>query len=390
MVGFRNGGGDGGGVCLVGGVFGFGFGVGRWRVGFSDDSVVWFNLSSLTSQRRKAEPEHKMIKYMKPLKMFQETLKRTIEMPESVFIGFNVTDKNVSLAISDQCYLGEYGYGVFPRDQTLLDNLVSKVQKSIEKFDLEGIIVAGKYHDSPPVNIHNLIHDLCKKGKFQSLKYACYTDNVTSPCRRLDQTAVQVAGVSLARSGSGSTLLDHGQWLEEVRVGHASPCALGSRDLLRLEAPNASYNYGYLYKSQYVIVIVLTESKISVTYGVAFLTFLLLYICYRQVVFGGLGQLRLGYNGIPRSGVARRLCVTGGQKTGCEWGVDLWRKPRVRSKSLRVSRASFKRSLCEAQPVRRISMWNWKRYRMTQALEPGERARVEHRTLAASLECGYG
>ncbi|KAK0598508.1 hypothetical protein LWI29_035387 [Acer saccharum] len=120
-----------------------------------------------------------MIKYMKPLKMFQETLKRTIDMPQSVFIGFNVTDKNVSLAVSDYCYLRAYGYDVLPRDQTLLDNLVSKVQDC--GFDLEGIIVAGKYHDSPPMNIHNLIHDLCKKGKFQSLKYACYTDNVTSP-----------------------------------------------------------------------------------------------------------------------------------------------------------------------------------------------------------------
>ncbi|TXG68144.1 hypothetical protein EZV62_003079 [Acer yangbiense] len=304
MVGFRNGGGDGGGVCLVGGVFGFGFGVGRWRVGFSDDSVVWFNLSSLTSQRRKAEPEHKMIKYMKPLKMFQETLKRTIEMPESVFIGFNVTDKNVSLAISDQCYLGEYGYGVFPRDQTLLDNLVSKVQKSIEKFDLEGIIVAGKYHD----------------------------------CRRLDQTAVQVAGVSLARSGSGSTLLDHGQWLEEVRVGdgHASPCALGSRDLLRLEAPNASYNYGYLYKSQYVIVIVLTESKISVTYGVAFLTFLLLYICYRS----GVARRLCGATGVTKTGVVL-VCSTGSGVALCGsaggWTCGGTSGPQQELESLRAS-----------------------------------------------------
>ncbi|TXG68146.1 hypothetical protein EZV62_003081 [Acer yangbiense] len=120
-----------------------------------------------------------MIKYMKPLKMFQETLKRTIDMPQSVFIGFNVTDKNVSLAVSDYCYLRARALCVLPRDQTLLDNLVSKVQDC--GFDLEGIIVAGKYHDSPPMNIHNLIHDLCKKGKFQSLKYACYTDNVTSP-----------------------------------------------------------------------------------------------------------------------------------------------------------------------------------------------------------------
>ncbi|KAK2652758.1 hypothetical protein Ddye_012614 [Dipteronia dyeriana] len=31
-------------------------------------------------QRRQAEPEHKMIKYMKPLKLFQETLKRTIDI----------------------------------------------------------------------------------------------------------------------------------------------------------------------------------------------------------------------------------------------------------------------------------------------------------------------
>ncbi|TXG68175.1 hypothetical protein EZV62_003110 [Acer yangbiense] len=234
MVGFRNGGGDGGGVCLVGLglvwwlissmglVVGFEFKVvARFEYGFGVvvDFKFRFNLSSLTSQRRKAEPEHKMIKYMKPLKMFQETLKRTIEMPESVFIGFNVTDKNVSLAVSDQCYLGAYGYDVLPRDQTLLDNLVSKVQDS--GFDLEGIIVASEYHDSPPMNIHNLIHDLCKKGKFQSLKYACYTDDITSPCRHLDQTAVQVAGVSLARSGSGSTLLDHGQWLEERAKYHS-------------------------------------------------------------------------------------------------------------------------------------------------------------------------
>ncbi|TXG64333.1 hypothetical protein EZV62_011327 [Acer yangbiense] len=112
-----------------------------------------------------------MIKYMKPLQLFGETMKRTYYMPSAVFLGLNFTDEYASVAMSDDCYFLATLCGIFPRDETLLDKL---------GCELEGIIVGGNNSVTPPVNIHNFMDDLCKKGKFESLKYTCWNDNMQS------------------------------------------------------------------------------------------------------------------------------------------------------------------------------------------------------------------
>ncbi|KAK2664026.1 hypothetical protein Ddye_002600 [Dipteronia dyeriana] len=46
-----------------------------------------------------------MIKYLKPLQLFGETMERTHHMPSAVFLGLNFSDEYTSVAISDDCYL---------------------------------------------------------------------------------------------------------------------------------------------------------------------------------------------------------------------------------------------------------------------------------------------
>ncbi|KAK0601768.1 hypothetical protein LWI29_027256 [Acer saccharum] len=150
----------------------------------------------------------KMIKYLKPLQLFQES-----RMRGTVFLGLNFTDKFVSLSISDRFKSYATEFGAFPRDERILDNLVDKVQECVsdEYNTLEGIIIATKlYPVGPLVNIHTLMEDLCKKGKFESLKYTCWKDNTASrrtdvECN-LDFDMLDDASRSLGGRGGGDLL----------------------------------------------------------------------------------------------------------------------------------------------------------------------------------------
>ncbi|KAK2660706.1 hypothetical protein Ddye_007239 [Dipteronia dyeriana] len=119
-----------------------------------------------------------MAKYLKPLKMFEEGLKTQYE--GTIFLGLNFGNKFASMAISDECYTYALAFCNRLRDEKMLDNLVLEVQYCVKEIGLEGIIIANNYPVASPVNIHNFMDDLCKKGKFESLKYTCWKDNLTS------------------------------------------------------------------------------------------------------------------------------------------------------------------------------------------------------------------
>ncbi|KAI9161774.1 hypothetical protein LWI28_020556 [Acer negundo] len=128
--------------------------------------------------------EHKT-EYLKPLQLFRETMKRTYYMPSAVFLALSFSDEYVSVGYSDYSYLTADLFGVFPRDETLLDKLVEVVQrlKKDHEWDLEGIIVSNNNSVVPPVNIHNLMEVLCKRENIDSLKYTCWKDDIKAGLR---------------------------------------------------------------------------------------------------------------------------------------------------------------------------------------------------------------
>ncbi|KAK4849394.1 hypothetical protein QYF36_024307 [Acer negundo] len=79
-----------------------------------------------------------MIKYLKPLQLYGETMKITCYMPSAVFLGLNFSDEYASVAMSDDCYLTAGLIGTFPRDETLLEKLVEPVRKfaSLNLFNI--------------------------------------------------------------------------------------------------------------------------------------------------------------------------------------------------------------------------------------------------------------
>ncbi|KAK2635001.1 hypothetical protein Ddye_029793 [Dipteronia dyeriana] len=89
-----------------------------------------------------------MMKYLKPLTLFVESLKN-----HSVLFGLSVCDKHVGLAISDHIKFAAYPYGYWPRDENYLDTLVNSIEGFMSKdsedhrseSDMDGIIV-GKNH----------------------------------------------------------------------------------------------------------------------------------------------------------------------------------------------------------------------------------------------------
>ncbi|TXG68745.1 hypothetical protein EZV62_003680 [Acer yangbiense] len=109
------------------------------------------------------EDSDRKTEYLKPLQLFRENMKRTYYMPSAVFLALSFRD--------------EY---CIPRDETLLDKLVEVVQslKKDREWDLEGIIVSNNNSVAPPVNIHNLMEVLCKRGNIESLKYTYWKDDI--------------------------------------------------------------------------------------------------------------------------------------------------------------------------------------------------------------------
>ncbi|KAK3220586.1 hypothetical protein Dsin_014556 [Dipteronia sinensis] len=119
--------------------------------------------------------EHKTM-YLKPSQLFQETMKRGYY--RRVFLGFSFTDEYARVAINRYPSCRASSNGEFPRDKTLLDNLVDVVQSlQVEECWLLGIIVED---NNSVKDIHNLMDDLCNKGALKCLKYTCWKHDIES------------------------------------------------------------------------------------------------------------------------------------------------------------------------------------------------------------------
>ncbi|KAK0586111.1 hypothetical protein LWI29_001100 [Acer saccharum] len=123
--------------------------------------------------------EHKTIEYLNPLQLFRESMKRDYYNP--VFLAFSFRDKYASVAITEDFLCHALPHSKLPRDETLFDrllNIIHSIQNDpVEEYELLGIVVG---YINPVENIHNLMANLCKRGNFESLKYTCWKDDITS------------------------------------------------------------------------------------------------------------------------------------------------------------------------------------------------------------------
>ncbi|TXG58886.1 hypothetical protein EZV62_016715 [Acer yangbiense] len=121
-----------------------------------------------------------MVQYLEPWQLFQESMKRTYDMRPAVFLGLSITDKIVSLAMSDSDYPNSrYSlpchYGICPIDyKSILDKLL----EINGQYDLLGIVVANRSSKENPLD--DLMDHLCEIETFNSLKYTRWEDDIAS------------------------------------------------------------------------------------------------------------------------------------------------------------------------------------------------------------------
>ncbi|XP_074317470.1 uncharacterized protein LOC141653566 [Silene latifolia] len=123
-----------------------------------------------------------MMKYMKPLSLFQE-LQKTNLLERGRFLGLDVGDKYVGLAVSDSVNKIATPLSVLLRKKSNIDLMAADFLSLIEEFNLRSFIVGCPFDRQRPsadaAQIKVFVDDLCKTGKLEGVKYTfwneCYT-----------------------------------------------------------------------------------------------------------------------------------------------------------------------------------------------------------------------
>ncbi|OIS96046.1 uncharacterized protein LOC107801761 [Nicotiana tabacum] len=123
------------------------------------------------------------MKYMKPYNLFQELLKSNT-LASSRFLGLDVGDKYVGLAVSDSTNKVASPLAVLVRKKTNIDLMAKDFQSLVSELSL-GAFVFGYPFDRQKmsrdaVQVKFLIDDLCRTGELRGVKYTFWDECFTS------------------------------------------------------------------------------------------------------------------------------------------------------------------------------------------------------------------
>ncbi|KAK3200788.1 hypothetical protein Dsin_024203 [Dipteronia sinensis] len=129
------------------------------------------------------------MKYLMPLNFYKEFFKDILMKKDSKhgrLLGLDVSDKYVSLAVSDWKNLAAVPLRVLDRQENHLSSLAADIfQSLIPEHNLVGFVVGTNFERSdtrPPLDAQtqNFINDLRKSGKVEGLKYTYWDRGITS------------------------------------------------------------------------------------------------------------------------------------------------------------------------------------------------------------------
>ncbi|KAL6986235.1 hypothetical protein U1Q18_019603 [Sarracenia purpurea var. burkii] len=139
-----------------------------------------------------------MMKYLKPVNLFQDLMKSN-PLERGRLLGLDVGDKYVGLAVSDTNNKIASPLSVLVRKKSNIDLMAGDFQSMISGLSLSGFVFGYPFdrrRSSPDaVQVKLLIDDLCKTGKLQGVRYTfwdeCFTSkNVELLLKPLDLHAV--------------------------------------------------------------------------------------------------------------------------------------------------------------------------------------------------------
>ncbi|ESQ45207.1 hypothetical protein EUTSA_v10010768mg [Eutrema salsugineum] len=120
------------------------------------------------------------MKYVKPLRLLGDALKTKVSVPGR-FLGLDVGDKYVGLAISDPSNMIATPLSVLLRKKTNIDLMATDFQNLVKAFSVSGLVVGypfGKLNNVVTVNL--FIEELRKTEKLKDVKYTYWDERLSS------------------------------------------------------------------------------------------------------------------------------------------------------------------------------------------------------------------
>ncbi|XP_073133126.1 uncharacterized protein [Henckelia pumila] len=123
------------------------------------------------------------MKYLKPMKLFQE-LSKSNGLKKRRLLGLDVGDKYVGLALSDANNKIAAPLSVLIRKKTNIDLMATDFQSLISEFSLSSFVFGYPFdrqkNSQNAVHVKLFIDDLTKTGKFEDLNYTFWDECFTS------------------------------------------------------------------------------------------------------------------------------------------------------------------------------------------------------------------
>ncbi|TXG68231.1 hypothetical protein EZV62_003166 [Acer yangbiense] len=125
------------------------------------------------------------MEYLKPVsfykKIFKDILKKEDHLKPGRLLGLDVSDKYVSLAVSDWKNLTAVPLRVVDRQEINMSSMADMIQSLIPEYNLVGFVFgAGCIRPPIDVRMQKFIDDLCETGKFKGLKYTFWDYGIAS------------------------------------------------------------------------------------------------------------------------------------------------------------------------------------------------------------------
>ncbi|TXG64332.1 hypothetical protein EZV62_011326 [Acer yangbiense] len=123
------------------------------------------------------------MKFLKPLNFYKEVFKDVLMKENSKhgrLLGLDVSDKYVSLALSDWKNLTAVPLSAWHRQENNMSSAVDIFQSLISEHNLVGFVVGTKYSKTIDAQTHIFLDDLCKTGKVEGLKYTLWDCGIMS------------------------------------------------------------------------------------------------------------------------------------------------------------------------------------------------------------------
>ncbi|KAK0578561.1 hypothetical protein LWI29_012347 [Acer saccharum] len=124
------------------------------------------------------------MKYLRPVnfyeEIFKEILKKEDHLKPGRLLGLAVSDKYVSLAVSDWKNKTAVPLRAVDRQEINMSSMADMIQSLIPEHNLVGFIVGSTYPRPMDAQIKKFIDDLRKTGKVKDLTYTFWDYGITS------------------------------------------------------------------------------------------------------------------------------------------------------------------------------------------------------------------